>query len=501
METIEIEPFQREAWRALCGTAPNVLLYGGARSGKTVLWVLWLVIRVLAKPNSSHAIFRHRFNHIKPSIIDNTLPFVCRKYWPEQKLYSLNRTDWYADFIGGGRIYFGGLDDKERTEKILGQEHSTIVLNECSEISYGSMVKASTRLSQSSGMKLKLVCDENPPMVGHWTHKLWVGGIEPASGAKLRNPHDYAWARMNPYDNPHLPQEIKTRLELLGPRERARFWLGEFGSGVASPLWTYDSIEAARLERATPESLPPDLGRIVVAVDPSGCRGPEDARSDEVGISVVGVDSKQRPYVLEDASGRMGPGGVNGWGARAVSMFHKWGADHIVGEMNFGGAMVASTIQTVDPNVPFRELSASRGKHIRAEPVGNLFDMGKAFFCGRFPELESQLVQFSSAGYEGDKSPDRADAMVWGCYALGVVKMPGQGIQDYYGGEAKRGEPAPAHLTEVSGPEHLIAMRAPTHITGTISARSGASYVVSDGRVLVKPEDAGDLKALGLTVT
>jgi len=32
---------------------------------------------------------------------------------------------------------------------------------------------------------------------------------------------------------------------------------------------------------------------------------------------------------------------------------------------------------------------------------------------GRFPQLEEQMLNMSSAGYVGAKSPDRLDALVW----------------------------------------------------------------------------------------
>src|SRR5581483_1950779 len=507
---IAVEPFQRKAWQALGGPAKHVLLYGGSRSGKTHLIVLWLVLRALAAPKATHAVLRHRFNHLKASIIYGTLPEVCERHWPGQKLYELNKTDWYADFVGGGRVYFGGLDEKARTEKILGQGHTTIYLNECSQIALSAHDIAMTRLSQDLGLNRKAICDENPPIVGHWTHQLWIAKRDPSTRKPLEDADDYVHVQMNPRENPHLPEDYKRSLQRMTPKQRARFWDGQFGAGASEPLWTYESIERARIADATPESLPDGVGRMVVAVDPSGCSGPEDKRSDEVGIAVVGVDDHGRPYVLEDASGRMGPNGPRGWAARACEMFHKWGADHVVGETNYGGAMVKATIETYDPSVPFREVTASRGKHVRAEPVATLFGTApasdadewpkpRAFFCGSFPELEAQLIQFSSSGYTGDRSPDRADAMVWGCYALGVVKMPGQGLIDWMASEANAVSASPAASAEVLDgigikPEAAaVALLAPPHITGNIFSLSGRRYIVQDGRIDAHPDDVDGL--------
>lgn len=496
--TLAIEPFQRAAWQALGGSATHVMIYGGARSGKTDVILQWLVLRSLNAPHSTQAILRHHFNHLKASIILGSLPKVCQRISPGRPLYELNRSDWYATFDNGARIVFGGLDDKHRTEKILGQEHSTIYLNECSQITYAARNIAVTRLSQRAGLQLKAVYDQNPPMVGHWTHQLFVEGRDPATKARLHRPEDYACVRMNPVDNPHLPAEILKQLQALPPRERARFWEGKFGTGASQPLWTYESIERARVEVVTSATLTKNITRAVVAVDPSGCRGPEDERSDEVGIVVVGRDENGKLYVLEDASGRMGPNmgpnGELGWGAVASKMFHKWGADCIVGETNFGGAMVQATIQVADPRVPFREVSASRAKHVRAEPVSVLFDQGNAVICGVWPELESQLMQFSSNGYEGDRSPDRADAMIWGAYALGVVRTPGQGLLDYY---AEKARAAAAAIPKPTASAATVTMLAPPHITGVVSTLSGRIYCVSDGRVTCAAEDVESLQGIG----
>lgn len=102
-------------------------------------------------------------------------------------------------------------------------------------------------------------------------------------------------------------------------------------------------------------------------------------------------------------------------------------ADCIVAERNFGGAMVEQVIrvasregreETSQRAVPYREVTASRGKVVRAEPIAALFEQQKVCLAGYFPLLEDQLVAITTGGYVGDRSPDRADAMVWGLSAL-----------------------------------------------------------------------------------
>src|SRR5690606_25235158 len=103
----------------------------------------------------------------------------------------------------------------------------------------------------------------------------------------------------------------------------------------------------------------------------------------------------------------------DGWGRRAVAAYNEFKADRIVAERNFGGAMVEHVIRTIDRKVPYKEVTASRGKSTRAEPVAALYEQGRVSHVGSFPELEDQMCQIDASGYIGEGSPDRADALVW----------------------------------------------------------------------------------------
>ncbi len=94
--------------------------------------------------------------------------------------------------------------------------------------------------------------------------------------------------------------------------------------------------------------------------------------------------------------------------------YHNLKADRIVGEVNFGGDMVESTVRTVDSKVAFKSVHASRGKIIRAEPVSALYEQGRIHHVGFFSDLEDQMCEW----VPGMKSPDRLDALVWAIYEL-----------------------------------------------------------------------------------
>ncbi len=173
---------------------------------------------------------------------------------------------------------------------------------------------------------------------------------------------------------------------------------------VPGALWTRAGIDSARVAHVQ------STRRVVVAVDPSGGH---DADNDEQGIVVAAIGQDGHGYVLEDCSCKLSP---EGWGRRAVEAYLKHKADRIVAEKNFGGEMVEHVIRTaakaMGVAVAFRCVPAARGKVVRAEPVAALYEQGKVHHVGSFPQLEDQLCLFTPAG-DFDKSPDRADALVW----------------------------------------------------------------------------------------
>ena len=59
-------------------------------------------------------------------------------------------------------------------------------------------------------------------------------------------------------------------------------------------------------------------------------------------------------------------------------------------------------------------MTATRGKVVRAEPISALYSKGLVHHVGNdLGDLEDQLCNFTTAGYMGDRSPDRADAKIW----------------------------------------------------------------------------------------
>lgn len=397
----------------LAATFQYFMLFGGSRSGKTFLAVYAIVVRALKASGSRHVILRFRFNAVKASIILDTFPKVMRLCFPGTK-YTLDKTDWIVRFKNGSEIWFGGLDDKERTEKILGLEFATIYLNECSQIPWGSVGLVITRLAQSINqddgvpLKLRMLFDCNPPDKNHWTYKIFIKQVDPETNKPLTNCSQYGSIQMNPSHNlANLPDSYIKTLEGLPPHLRKRFLEGNFKDANPNAIFSEEAIDRWRVEDSA--ELPP-LVRVVVGVDPSGADDDNNEDNDAIGIYVAGLGVDGNVYLIEDATVKAGP---KVWGNMAVSAYHRHEADIMVGEQNFGGAMVKFVIQTADRDVNYKIVNASRGKVQRAEPFSPMFEDGRIRIVGRQNELEEELTGFSTHGYTGEKSPNRADAAFW----------------------------------------------------------------------------------------
>jgi PBSX family phage terminase large subunit len=365
MNDFKKTPKQIEATR-LMADKHEVLLEGGSRSGKSFIIIRNIILRALKYPGTRHLIVRFRFNHVKQSIWYGTIQDVMKIAFPSIN-YTENKSDWFISFDNGSEIWIGGTDDKERIEKILGNEYATIFVNEASQIPYETYETLKTRLNPPKGVPPKLIIDYNPPSKKHWGYRIFHEHKNPETDAPLRHQERYGYLRMNPVDNTeNLNENYLETLESLGEKRRRRFYLGEYSDDTEGALWKRDWIIRHRVESVS------DLTRVVVAVDPA-VTGNET--SDDTGIIVVGsktVDGKEHYYVMDDFTYH---GDVTGWGQSVIDAYRRHSADLVVAETNQGGDLVEMNIRNYDRSIRFKKVTATRGKALRAEPVANLYDM------------------------------------------------------------------------------------------------------------------------------
>lgn len=181
---------------------------------------------------------------------------------------------------------------------------------------------------------------------------------------------------------------------------------------VPGALWKRELLDQLRVRHIDPL---PEFKRIVVACDPAVTSA---VTSSETGIIVAAKGINGHAYVLNDRSGRYTP---NGWARELVNAYHHFDADRIIAEINNGGELVKLNVHTLDANVAYRGVTASRGKTVRAEPVAALYEQGKVHHVGTFGLLESQMTTYVPDS--GLASPDRMDALVWAITDLMLGKQ------------------------------------------------------------------------------
>lgn len=386
---------QREATAILAGSE-EAALFGGSRSGKTFIIIRSILIRA-AKVKSRHLVARFRFNHVKTSIWYDTLPKVLSICFPNLEV-GYNKTDWFITLPNGSEIWFGGVDDKERVEKILGNEYSTIYLNESSQIGYDAVTMLQTRLAENSGLTLRMWYDFNPPTKKHWTYLYFVEGRNPVDLKPLDR--KIPFLVMNPTDNvDNLPPGYMAILDRLPQKQKDRFKSGKFTLDVDGALWDYEMVIAAQIKTFTeyPE-------RTVVAVDPAVTN---NADSDETGIVVASGYGEQynvdADYTVKAST--------QTWAVRVINAYNEHKADAVVVETNQGGDLVENVLRLNGFTGRLIKVHAKKGKALRAEPIVALYEQGLVSHSDGLEDLESEMMEW--VPFNTKDSPNRIDAAVY----------------------------------------------------------------------------------------
>lgn len=417
----ELNPGQQRVFGGLYQSPSRfALVYGGSRSGKTFLTILAIVIRALKAPFSKHLIVRQEAAAARSALArgnNATIRAVMRLCFPGLGAV-WNEKYGYYEFENGSEIWIGGLNDDKAMERVLGNEYASIYMNEASEIRHSAFVLLRSRLAQvctdidGNEVRQRFYVDLNPTTRMHWTYRIWIDGVDPEDGKPV-NRSMYGAETISPYENRlNLTAAYIADLEAYGQRARKRFLDGEFSADDDNALWQRGYIKRVALREDG--KMPVELQRIVVAIDPAVSTTPG---ADETGIVAMGVGADGFGYVLADESGKYRP---EEWARRAVSLYRSLGADLVIGEVNHGGDLIESTLRTQAPDVAYRAVRATRGKAMRAEPVAALYERGKVFHVGEFPDLEDQMTAVTidfdrkAQGW----SPDRVDALVWAATEL-----------------------------------------------------------------------------------
>ena len=368
------------------------LILAGRGFGKTRTGSEWVIERVrqgyrrIALVGQTKADVRDTMIEVEESsILKTSPPWMMPRYEPSKR-----RLTWPN---GAVATAFSG----DEPDQLRGPQHDTAWIDEPAKFKYPVETIDNLEMGLRLGDNPRMVCTTTPrpiPIIKNW----------------MKDPRFHV-TRGNTYENianlaPTFIERIKSKYE--GTRLGQQEIYADILDDDPRALWSRDLLEKTRVTQH------PDLFKIVVAIDPHVTSG-------TTGIVVAGigyVDGVLHGYTLDDVTSKEGAK-PSEWAFAAVSAYHKWKADCIIGEINNGGDMIEHTIRTVSDGeyVRYKSVRATRGKYIRAEPVSALFEQGRFHHVGMFPMLEDELCSY----VPGEKSPNRLDAEVWAAYGLGII--------------------------------------------------------------------------------
>ena len=395
----------------------NTLAFGGSGSGKTFAILRALIIRA-CKVKSRHLIVRAKLAHAVASIWHENLPDVFNKCFPYLK-YVKKIKDGYVILPNKSEIWLAGIDDKIRTEKILGRSLSTIYINECSQVTTEGYLMLRTRLREKNELKLKFWGDCNPPGKRHWTYKYFVEK-KTCDNVSLGNPEDFGYIQLNPGDNQrNLPADYLSDLKSLPDSFKKRFWYGNFSDELEGALFQQKWIDDNKCDICFYHDLIDkiDIDKTVLGIDPAIT---DNDDSDLTGLIVAASgtyknSSDEYFFVIDDQSLKGSPGD---WAKKAIYLAKKYDVDEIIIETNQGGDMCVDNLKNYGYTGKIERIHAKQNKKIRAEPVAGLYEKNivKHLNHSNLYELESEMTNY--VPFLTKKSPDRLDALVYAISAL-----------------------------------------------------------------------------------
>lgn len=323
------------------------------------------------------------------SILQISQPDFMPDYEPSKR-----RLTWPNGVVG---IVYSG----DEPDQLRGPQHAKALVDELAKYKYPQQTWDNLEMGLRIGDNPQAVVATTPRPIKIIKDLMKEPGTAVTTGHTMENRANLAPAFLNRI----IGKYGGTR---LGRQELA----GEILDDNQGALWKRSLIDDNRVTEH------PDLIRVVVGVDPPG-------GATECGIVVAGVakvNGQLHGYILEDRSLQDTP---DAWAAEVLTGYHRNKADRVVGEQNYGGDMVENTINQAarsrNQTVSYKQVHASRGKAVRAEPVVAIYEQRRLHHVGMFPALEDEMCEYVPG--ETKDSPNRLDAMVWAVTEL-MVQEP-----------------------------------------------------------------------------
>lgn len=370
----------------------NIWMFMAGRGcGKTWAGANWVIEQAIRQPGTMWAVVAPTFRDVRVTCFEG--PSGIRRQLEPGEEMQWRRNELRLDLVNGSVIYGYSADQPERLRgsNLSGAWCDEMGSWQYEETWYEGLVPA---LRIGEHPRVMVTTTPRPTKLIRDLYGRRDGTVHITTASTWENAKNLSAAALD---------ELRRRYE--GTRLGRQELEGELLEDLEGALWKRSDIDAARVKLADV----PDLIRVVVGIDPAVTSTEE---SDETGIIVAGDDGHGHGYVLADYSMKGSPEACM---REAVRAYKRHGADCIVAEVNNGGDFIGTVLRTVDPNVPYHTVRASRGKALRAEPVSALAEQRRLHHVGSFPDLEDQLCAFVPGI---GSSPDRMDALVWAVFEL-----------------------------------------------------------------------------------
>ena len=253
----------------------------------------------------------------------------------------------------------------------------------------------------------KIIISFNPNRDDDVIYQTFVSNTPPASSFVKKMTY-----RDNPFfKGSQLEKVMIDNRERLPIEEFNHIWLGDLVKYSEDSLFKDANLQPLEFTNDR-------FSRIVIACDPATT---DNSISNEYGVVVLGKTTDGLVAILDDYSGNMSPYEFSQTVVKAKEFYN---TNEVIAEVNNGGDFIKAVLLESDPYLNVKSVRASTNKMHRALPVSNLFALKKIRFNKQLSKLERQLRLMTNKGYKGNKgeSPDRLDAMVWGCYELFGLK-------------------------------------------------------------------------------
>ena len=194
-----------------CRKQKEIVVYGGAGSGKSYTVAQFLIIEKLISNRNKRLLVTRKYN---PSLRVTTWQLIHEILNELEIPFLENKTEQVLQLPRRNEIFFRGLDD---AEKIKSSEFNYIWMEEATEFEFEDYLQLKLRLRRATNSVNQMYLTFNP--VAGWTQKQFFE----------QENDDIAILHTTYLDNPFLDKEYTEMLELLKEQDEAYYQIYTLG--------------------------------------------------------------------------------------------------------------------------------------------------------------------------------------------------------------------------------------------------------------------------------